>query len=151
MSEKEMNREQKRETAKGLFVKSDMTQKEIAVLLGVSEKTVSEWRKKYDWDSARQIQSITRKSLLEDAYRQLDAINQKVTANGGIPDKALSDAKAECLREIEKFSDTPTHIYIDVFEDFCAWLSKYSPKELRRFSELSLRFVENKQQDNGKG
>lgn len=150
MNEKEMSREQKRETAKGLFVKSDMAQKEIAVLLGVSEKTVSEWRKKYGWDSARQIQSITRKSLLEDAYKQLDAINQKITAKGGIPDKALSDAKAECLREIEKFSDTPTHIYIDVFEDFCAWLSKYCPKDLHRFSELSLRFVESKQ-DNGKG
>ena len=31
MSEKEMSREQVRETAKGLFVKSDMSQKEIAV------------------------------------------------------------------------------------------------------------------------
>lgn len=41
MSEKEMSREQVRETAKGLFVKSDMSQKEIAVLLGVSEKSVT--------------------------------------------------------------------------------------------------------------
>ena len=144
MSEKEMSREQVRETAKGLFVKSDMSQKEIAVLLGVSEKSVSEWRKKYDWDTSKQIQSITRKSLLEEAYKQLDAINKKITDKGGIPDKALSDAKAECLREIEKFSDTPTHIYIDVFEDFCAWLSRYTPKQLREFSELSLRFIESK-------
>lgn len=144
MSEKEMSREQIRETAKGLFVKSDMSQKEIAVLLGVSEKSVSEWRKKYDWDTSKQIQSITRKSLLEEAYKQLDAINKKIADKGGIPDKALSDAKAQCLREIEQFSDTPTHIYIDVFEDFCAWLSRYAPKQLRGVSELSLRFIESK-------
>lgn len=152
MGEKEsMSREQIRETAKGLYVKSGMTQKEIAALLGVSEKAVSEWRKKYDWDTAKQIQSITRKSLLEDAYKQLDAINQRITTEKkGIPDKAMSDAKAECLREIEKFSDTPTHIYIDVFEDFCAWVSKYYPKELKRFSELSLRFIESKS-ESGKG
>lgn len=151
MSEKEMSREQKRETAKGLFVKSDMTQKEIAVLLGVSEKAVSEWRKKYDWDTAKQIQSITRKSLLEEAYKQLDAINKKVADKGGIPDKALSDAKAECMREIEKFSDTPTHVYVDVFEDFCAWLSRNAPKQLREFGELSMRFIESKQETGGKG
>lgn len=144
MSEKEMSREQKRETAKGLFVKSDMTQKEIAVLLGVSEKAVSEWRKKYDWDTAKQIQSITRKSLLEEAYKQLDAINRKITDKGGIPDKALSDAKAQCLREIERFSDTPTYLYVSVFEDFCSWLSKNEPKQLMSVSQLGLRFIESR-------
>lgn len=144
MSEKEMSREQVRETAKGLFVKSDMSQKEIAVLLGVSEKSVSEWRKKYDWDTSKQIQSITRKSLLEEAYKQLDAINKKITDKGGIPDKALSDAKAQCLREIEHFSDTPTHLYVSVFEDFCTWLSKNEPKQLVPVSQLGLRFIESR-------
>ena len=144
MSEKEMSREQVRETAKGLFVKSDMSQKEIAVLLGVSEKSVSEWRKKYDWDTAKQIQGITRKSLLEEAYKQLDAINKKIADKGGIPDKALSDAKAQCLREIERFSDTPTHLYVSVFEDFCTWLSKNEPKQLVPVSQLGLRFIESR-------
>lgn len=144
MSEKEMSREQIRETAKGLFVKSDMSQKEIAVLLGVSEKSVSEWRKKYDWDTAKQIQGITRKSLLEEAYKQLDAINKKIADKGGIPDKALSDAKAQCLREIERFSDTPTHLYVSVFEDFCTWLSKNEPKQLVPVSQLGLRFIESR-------
>lgn len=151
MGEKEgINREQLRDTAKGLFVKSSMSQKEIAAALGVSEKAVCEWRKKYDWDTAKQVQSITRKSLLEDAYKQLDAINQKIADKGGIPDKALSDAKAECMREIEKFSDTPTHVYIDVFEDLCAWLSKNEPKLLKQVSELTLRFVESKNNELGK-
>lgn len=144
MNEKEMSREQIRETAKGLFVKSDMSQKEIAVLLGVSEKSVSEWRKKYDWDTSKQIQSITRKSLLEEAYKQLDAINKKIADKGGIPDKALSDAKAQCLREIERFSDTPTYLYVSVFEDFCSWLSKNEPKQLMSVSQLGLRFIESR-------
>lgn len=145
MSE-EMSREQKRETAKGLFVKGGMNGKEIALLLGVTEKTISEWRKKYNWDDDRRTQNITRQALLGEAYKQLDAINKSITEKGGIPDKNLSDAKAQCLREIERFSDTPTYLYVSVFEDFCAWLSKYEPKQLVTVSQLGLRFIESKKE-----
>lgn len=146
MSE-EMSREQKREAAKGLFVKGNMTGKEIAVLLGVAEKSVSEWRKKYNWDDDKRTQNITRQSLLADAYKQMDAINKSITDKGGIPDKSLSDAKAQCIREIERFSDTPTHLYVSVFEDFCAWLSKNAPKQLIAVSQLGLQFIESKREE----
>lgn len=146
MSE-EMSREQKRDAAKGLFVKSNMTGKEISVLLGVTEKSVSEWRRKYNWDDDKRTQNITRQSLLADAYKQMDAINKSIADKGGIPDKNLSDAKAQCIREIERFSDTPTHLYVSVFEDFCAWLSKHAPKQLITVSQLGLQFIESKKEE----
>lgn len=146
MSE-EMSREQKREAAKGLFVKGNMTGKEISILLGVTEKSVSEWRRKYNWDNDKRTQNITRQSLLAEAYKQMDAINKSIADKGGIPDKNLSDAKAQCIREIEKFSDTPTHLYVSVFEDFCAWLGKHAPKQLIPVSQLGLQFIESKREE----
>lgn len=147
MGKEEMTLAQKREVGMGLYTKGNMSQKEIAALLSISDKTIGEWRKKFEWDDAKKIQQVTRKSLLENAYKQLAAINKKVDDNGGIPSKIENDAKIQCLREIDLFSATPTRLYIDVFEDFMAWLSKNEPKQLQTISALALKFVEHKERE----
>jgi transcriptional regulator with XRE-family HTH domain len=43
---------EKAQQAKKLYLEQRLTQKEIAAILDVSEKTMSEWKKKYKWDFA---------------------------------------------------------------------------------------------------
>jgi len=134
----------KRAIAQSLFIKG-VLQKEISEIIGISEQTISKWRKNFDWDILIQQNNITRKSLLKDTFIQLTAVNQQIKDNNNIPTKAQSDTKAQLLREIEKFSEQPIYKYIEIFEEFIAWLSKTDPKNLKLFSDLSWKFIDEKQ------
>lgn len=143
MTSKKTNSD-KQKHAQSLFVKG-MLQKEIADILGVSEQTISKWRQKFNWDKIAEQNNVTRASLLKDSFIQLNAVNKEIADNKNIPTKSQSDTKAQLLREIENFSEQPIYKYIDIFEEFIAWLSKTEPKQLKLFSELSWKFIEEKQ------
>ena len=97
----------KRAIAQSLYIKG-VLQKEISEIIGISEQTISKWRKNFNWDEMLQQNTVTRNSLLRDAYIQLDAVNNAIKQNGNIPRKEQSDSKAQLLREIESFSPPET-------------------------------------------
>jgi transposase len=137
----------KRSQAQSLYIKG-VLQKDIAEIIGISEQTISKWRKSFNWDEILEQTNITRPSLLRDAYIQLAAVNNKIKENGNVPKKELSDAKAQLLREIELFSEQPIYKYIEVFEEFTAWLSKNNPKIMINFANLSMQFIEDLRKKN---
>lgn len=137
-----MKPQEKKKLAHSLFVKGNMTRKSIADQVGVQPKTLKSWIDKGNWEDMKEAQAITRPQLLQDAYNQLRAINLKVEELGGVPNKELSDAKAIVRKEIETFSNSPLHQYVEVFEEFIGFISKHSPEDLIRFAELSNEFIE---------
>lgn len=143
-NKKKANLNEKRTMAQSLFIKG-ITQKEIAEITGISEQSISKWRKKYDWDNLFEQHNVTRASLLKQSYEQLAAVNKEILANNNIPTKAQSDSKAQLLREIEKFSDTPMYKYIEVFEELISWLSKTDPKNIKFIAEITWKFIDDKQ------
>ncbi len=119
-----------------------MNRKEIATQVGVTEKTLRNWIDGDNWEELKNSQTITRSQLLQDAYNQLRAINQKIEIDfKGIPTKELSDAKGVIRKEIEHFSHQPIYKYVEVFEEFIEYTSKISPSDLNKFSELSQGFI----------
>jgi predicted transcriptional regulator len=137
-----MKNAEKKTLAKTLFVKSSMNRKEIATQVGVTEKTLRNWIDGDNWEELKNSQTITRSQLLQDAYNQLRAINQKIEIDfKGIPTKELSDAKGVIRKEIEHFSHQPIYKYVEVFEEFIEYTSKISPSDLNKFSELSQGFI----------
>lgn len=137
-----MKNAEKKVLAKGLFVKSTMTRKEIATQVSVTEKTLRNWIDTDNWEELKNSQTITRGQLLQDAYNQLRAINQKIEVDfKGVPTKELSDAKGVIRKEIEHFSHQPIYKYVEVFEEFIEYTSKVSPVDLTKFSELSQGFI----------
>ena len=142
------NRTEKRSMAQSLFLKG-ISQKEIAEIISISEQTISKWRAKFEWDNLREIETITRSSLLKQAYIQLAAVNKEIEGNNNIPTKVNSDSKAQLLREIEHLSEIPIHKYIEVFQEVISWLSRTDPKHIKEFSEVTWRFVEAQQSLNG--
>lgn len=136
---------EKKIVAQGLFTRSTMTRKEIASTVDVTEKTLRGWIGDGNWEQMRDAMQITKPKLLNDAYRQLAAINKKIDEElGGVPNKELSDAKATIRKEIEKFETSPIHIFVEVFEELIDFLSKNDPEKLQEFTMITQRFLMHK-------
>jgi transposase len=136
---------EKKIVAQGLFTRSTMTRKEIASTVDVTEKTLRGWIVDGNWEQMRDAMQITKPKLLNDAYRQLAAINKKIDDElGGVPNKELSDAKATIRKEIEKFETSPIHIFVEVFEELIDFLSKNDPEKLQEFTMITQRFLMHK-------
>ena len=133
--------------AQTLYMTGKWTQKAIRGIVDVGEKTIGKWAKKGSWEHIRQTQQASKPKLLMNAYAQMMCITKKINEEmGGIPDKHLSDAKAQCLREIEAFDEHRLQVYVDCFEDFSSWLMHIEPKNGSVFSQLMMRFLDYKMQ-----
>ncbi|BDD11660.1 hypothetical protein FUAX_40920 (plasmid) [Fulvitalea axinellae] len=136
--------DKKRELAQGLYIKGTLSKKEIAKFVGVTDKTLRTWAEKYAWDQLKEAQSVTRQQLLADAYAQLKAVNQAVQERGGVPDKALTDAKSVLRKEIEQLSDSPLHLYVEIYTEVSEWLVEQRPDKAGEVSKLFLEFLDEK-------
>ncbi len=137
-----MKNVEKKEIARGLFIKSLFNRKEIAKHVDVTEKTLRGWIEDGEWETMKDAMQITRPRLLQDAYAQLNAINRRIENDlNNIPTKELSDAKGVIRKEIETFSFQPIHKYIEVFEEFLEYVSKNQPDKIYDFAMLSQSFI----------
>lgn len=140
-----MNNAAKKKLAKKLYINTGLSKKDIAEQLGVNRNTISNWVKINNWDAIKESQNITKSELLQQAYRQLKAINQTIEdEHDNIPPKHLSDAKGVVRKEIEQFSDNPLHIYIDVFNELTIWVQRNSSAHQIPLFELCNTFIEEK-------
>lgn len=69
---------QKKDYAKMLYLSGGLTQKEIAVRVEVSEKTISKWSNQEKWDDLRISLLVTKEEQLSSLYRQLDALKKAI-------------------------------------------------------------------------
>lgn len=141
--------DEKRAVAQPLYTRGKLSRKEICKIVGVAEKTLRSWIEKYEWDNLKEAYSVTRQQLLADAYSQLKAVNQAVEDIGGIPNKTYADAKSILRKEIELLSDSPIHVYIEVFNEVTEWLMLKHPASAADISQLLLTFIEDKTKNNG--
>ena len=140
-----MTTKEKKILAQTLYLSGNFTQKVIAQMVGVTEKTVGKWIEAGNWEQLRHLQKVSKAELLKEAYAQLGRINKKINDQmEGIPDKTMNDAKAQALREIEAFDERSLQTYADCFEDFSAWLMNAEPKQATKFSQLLAQFLDHK-------
>lgn len=67
-----------KEYAKTLYLAGDLTQKEIAERVGVTEKTLGKWIVEEKWESMRKSLLTTRQAQLTSLYDQLEAISTEI-------------------------------------------------------------------------
>lgn len=116
-------REQK--LAEDLYIKGKKTNKEIAELVGVSEKTIGDWVEKFKWKDRRNAQlastnnGITNLKALVDLYAQ-KLIDLENNEEGDIKERArLTDALSKANKTLESFekdNKIPYATYINVME-----------------------------------
>lgn len=142
-----MAKERERMTAKLYFVEHNLTAKEVALRVGVTEKTVGDWVKKWHWKAERDARnaSPTKRlnnikeiiSKLSEEWLELDKQVKELESNkveakeiaeirGRI--KGIDDAVSKwnkTLEGIEKEAQIPLATYISVMEDIFQSLLKF--------------------------
>lgn len=139
---------QKKDWAKLLYVKSQMTQKEIAEKVQVTEKTLSKWVNGENWEVLRGSLIITKEQELRRIYLQINALNNcicekeegKRFANSKEADTLTKLAAAARSLETENgISQT-----VDTFIEFTNWLQGTDYQVAIQLSEYMDGFVKHK-------
>lgn len=72
-----LNKQQEKDFAQALYVKGDLTQKEIASRVGVSEQTLVKWVKDSNWDKLKRSLLVTKKEQLNYLYEILEGLTRE--------------------------------------------------------------------------
>ena len=134
-----MAKDRERRTAQILYVDQNLTAKDVAERVGVSEKTVGDWVEKFSWKSlrdaknnspAKRIGNIKQIiSNLSDEWLEVDREVKRLERDKGNPKemadlrirlKGIDDAVSKwnkTLENIEKDSNVSLSIYLFVMED----------------------------------
>ena len=78
MGRKKNEIQQVKDHAKMLFLHENLSQKEIAARVQISEVSLSKWINNERWDSLRVSITITREEQLKNLYRQLSELNKTI-------------------------------------------------------------------------
>lgn len=143
-----MAKDRERRTAQILYVDHNLTAKEVAERVGVSEKTIGDWVDKHNWKAlrdaknsspAKRINNIKQIiSTMSDEWLSVDREVKKLEATGGDPKviaelrtriKSIDDAVSKwnkTLENIEKDSNVSLSTYLYVMEDVFDSLAQYN-------------------------
>lgn len=69
---------QKKEFAKTLYLKENLTQKEIAARVGISQQTMTRWVNTERWEDLKTSITLTRQEQIGNLYRQVAEINRAI-------------------------------------------------------------------------
>jgi transcriptional regulator with XRE-family HTH domain len=128
---KKQEKGQKKEWARLLYTRENLTQKEIAAKTGVSAVTVNKWVKTEEWDKLRQSMLITRETQLSRLYMQLDELNASIMERE--PGKRFADYKeadviskhTKSIKEME--TDASIADIVEVGKRLLNWLRPLNP------------------------
>lgn len=87
-----------RQQARNLFFETNFTQAQIAVIVGISEKTVSHWANEDRWRQLRQLAKQTPMMMIGEMYSEVSALNEAIRSRGSGQQYATS-AEAEIRRK----------------------------------------------------
>lgn len=74
----DLTAKQKKAWAKTLYLKENLTQKEIAEKVGVSRISVIRWIKDENWEDLKTSLTLTREEQIGNLYRQVSEINRAI-------------------------------------------------------------------------
>lgn len=141
-TKKEM--QDKRDHAKLLFIHEQLSQKEIAARIKVSEVTISKWANLDSWDGLRVSITITKEEQLKNLYRQLAELNKVIAVREGNKYASVSEADTICklAGAIDKMeSDVGIADIVSVAKKFLTWLRKFDLMKAQEITPLFDAFV----------
>lgn len=135
------NNKAKKELAEKMFVEDGLNAKEIASLVGISEQTLSKWRKGdgtgKSWDDKRNEYLAAPHKIKEVLMKELNNI---ASGEGASID---ADALAKVSKVIETLSNrTSVQVIFSVFKEFDNWMADQEPQTAISFLEWHKRFIQ---------
>ncbi len=97
-----MSKERERKIARRMYVELNMTGKEIAEEVAVTEKTISSWVKKYKWKAEKIARNINEKKQLENIHAIISEMAYERMELSANLKKAKKEANSELISQIRK-------------------------------------------------
>ncbi|WP_304708416.1 YfeC-like transcriptional regulator [uncultured Rikenella sp.] len=138
-------RQQRKDFAKTLYLSErEITQKEIAARVGVTEATVSKWVREEQWERLKISVVGGREELLGWLHAQLNAIREAVS--GREKNNFVSSREADTITKLTnaiKKLETETNIAhkVEVAQQFLVWLRANDPEKAMEFLPLFDAFI----------
>lgn len=138
MAKGNLSKDQKRELAQELYMNTDLHQKQICEVVGWTEKTFSENKKKYSWEQLKAAGTVTNKKIIANLYQKLFTLSGNAEAN--------ADDIAKISSSIEKLSDKRTTVahYINVFKEMGIYLLGIDPELAKTMNVHHQNFIQDK-------
>ena len=119
---------QKKEWAKTLYMRENLTQQEIAERVGVSRVTVSNWVRAGKWEEQKAGLTLTRQEQVANLYRQVAEINRAISARA----------------EGERFPNSKEADIISVLTGFIEWLRPFDLEKAKELTRLADAYIKDK-------
>ncbi len=144
----ELTTAQKKEWAKTLYLKDNLTQAEIAERVGVSRPTVNGWINKGKWEAMKTGLTITREQQVANLYRQVAGINKAILERPE-GERFATTKEADILGKLSaaiKQMETDAGIadIISVLTQFIDWLRPVDLDKAKEITRLADAFIKDR-------
>lgn len=139
---------QKKEWAKTLYLRENLTQQEIADRVGVSRVTVSNWVRAGKWEEQKAGLTLTRQEQVANLYRQVAEINRAISARTEgerYPNSKEADILGKlsaAIRNMEQ--ETGIADIISVLTGFIGWLRPLDLDKAKELTKLADAYIKDK-------
>ncbi|WP_418404591.1 helix-turn-helix domain-containing protein [Barnesiella intestinihominis] len=139
---------QKKEWAKTLYLRENLTQQEIAERVGVSRVTVSNWVRAGKWEEQKAGLTLTRQEQVANLYRQVAEINRAISARAEgerFPNSKEADILGKlsaAIRNMEQ--ETGIADIISVLTSFIEWLRPLDLDKAKELTRLADAYIKDK-------
>lgn len=139
---------QKKEWAKTLYMRENLTQQEIAERVGVSRVTVSNWVRAGKWEEQKAGLTLTRQEQVANLCRQVAEINRAISARAEgerFPNSKEADILGKlsaAIRNMEQ--ETGIADIISVLTGFIEWLRPFDLEKAKELTRLADAYIKDK-------
>lgn len=139
---------QKKEWAKTLYLRENLTQQEIAERVGVSRVTVSNWVRSGKWEGQKAGLTLTRQEQVANLYRQVAEINRSISTRAEgerFPSSKEADILGKlsaAIRNMEQ--ETGIADIISVLTGFVEWLRPLDLDKAKELTRLADAYIKDK-------
>lgn len=139
---------QKKELAKTLYLRENLTQQEIADRVGVSRVTVSNWVRAGKWEEQKAGLTLTRQEQVANLYRQVAEINRAISARAEgerYPNSKEADILGKLSASIRNMEqETGIADIISVLTGFIEWLRPLDLDKAKELTRLADAYIKDK-------
>lgn len=144
----DLNNAQKKEWAKTLYLRENLTQQEIADRVGVSRVSVSNWVRAGKWEEQKVGITLTRQEQVANLYRQVAEINRSIAARPEGERFATSkeaDILGKLAAAISKMEqEVGIADKISVLTDLINWLRPVDLEKAKEITQLADAYIKDK-------
>ena len=139
---------QKKEWAKTLYLRENLTQQEIAERVGVSRVTVSNWVRAGKWEEQKAGLTLTRLEQVANLYRQVAEINRVISTRAEgerFPNSKEADILGKlsaAIRNMEQ--EVGIADIISVLIGFIEWLRPLDLDKAKELTRLADAYIKDK-------